>query len=282
MTDLLRKIYYSLSPENRLLVRRIVFLPVDVFEHVTGRRHPLQPPRGLIFTGRGDFIETGRHFVLMLQNHAGLTPRHRVLDIGCGIGRLAVALTEVLSAEGSYDGFDIVKTGIEWCQKNISSRYPNFRFIHLPVRNHLYNLSTETSGTSIHFPYDNNCFDIAVATSVFTHMLHAEVGHYLQEISRTLVPGGMAMLTFFCIDDCSRPYMNSAEIRFPYKLHKCYIMSQKVPEANVAYELEEIQNLFDNAGLTLLHRIPGRWSRAPEYASSSEFQDTFFVCKSQR
>ncbi|MFN4298656.1 MAG: class I SAM-dependent methyltransferase [Thermaurantimonas sp.] len=279
MSDFLRKIYYQLRPEHRLLVRKVLFSPLDIFDHISGKRHPLRPPRGLIFTGRGDFIETGRHFVQLLQTYSGLSSSSKVLDIGSGIGRLAVALTEVISAEGCYEGFDIVKTGIKWCQKNISPKYPNFTFIHLPARNHLYNLNTEIQSTSIRFPYQNDRFDIAVATSVFTHMLHDEVAHYLQEVSRTLVPGGRAMFTFFCIDERSRPYMNSAEIRFPYRHHKCYIMSEKVPEANVAYEFEEIQNLFKNAQLTLLHRIPGRWSGAPEYADSLEFQDTFFVCK---
>ncbi|MCX8149097.1 class I SAM-dependent methyltransferase [Thermaurantimonas aggregans] len=275
----MRKIYYSLRPEHRLLVRRLVYFPLDIFDRISGKRHPLQPPRGMIFTGRGDFIETGRHFVHLLKTHAELTSTSKVLDIGSGIGRLAVALTDVLSADGSYEGFDIVEIGIKWCQKNISSKYPNFTFTHLPARNHLYNLNTHTPSTSIRFPYQNDRFDIAVATSVFTHMLHDEVAHYLKEISRTLAPGGRAMLTFFCIDDHNRPYMNSAEIRFPHRHHKCYIMSEDVPEANVAYDLEEIQKLLHSAQLSLIHRIPGRWSGAPQFATSSEFQDTFFVRK---
>lgn len=279
MRDIPRKIYYALTPNQRLLVRRMVFLPIDIFEQVTGRRHPLHPPHGMIFTGRGDFISSGRHFAELLRLYAGLHPGSHILDIGSGIGRLAVGLTDVLDRSGRYEGFDIVKTGVTWCRKHITSMYPNFRFTHIPLHNGLYNISTSDSSDSIEFPYPNENFDIAVSTSVFTHMLHKDVQHYLTEMSRILKPGGRAMITFFCIDNISEPYMTSGDIRFPYNDDNCFIMSQKVPEANVAYRREIIDKLLNEAQLKLMHIIPGRWSGAPEYRSSREFQDTFFVEK---
>ena len=46
----------------------------------------------------------------VLERH-GLKPEHRVLDIGCGVGRVALPLTRYLTS-GTYDGFDIVKRWI--------------------------------------------------------------------------------------------------------------------------------------------------------------------------
>ena len=67
----------------------------------------------------------------------GLKPNHRVLDIGSGIGRMAIPLTEHLTS-GSYEGFDIVPTGINWCKENIEKRFPNFKFTLTSISNDLY------------------------------------------------------------------------------------------------------------------------------------------------
>lgn len=57
--------------------------------------------------------------------------------MGCGIGRMAIPLTEYLSEEGSYEGFDVVRRGVKWCQENITTRCPNFRFRLADVYNEL-------------------------------------------------------------------------------------------------------------------------------------------------
>src|SRR4051794_26342926 len=56
----------------------------------------------------------------------GLRRDEDVLDVGCGIGRTAIPLTEYLSEHGSYRGFDISRESIEWCSREITSRFPNF------------------------------------------------------------------------------------------------------------------------------------------------------------
>lgn len=279
LSYLMRKFYYALTPTSRLYVRRLIFLPVDVWDYISGKRHRFQPPKGLIFTGRGDFISTGKHFIDLLTKHASLTPDSYVLDIGCGIGRLASALIDVLSEKGKYEGFDIVETGINWCKKNIQKKYSNFNFTHIPAFNKLYNIKATNLSSNLKFPYPNNYFDIAVATSVFTHMLFEELENYVSEIQRTLKPGGRAMLTFFILDKNSQKYMINSEINFPISKGKYYVMDERVPEANVAYPEEVINELFIQNNLEILLRIPGRWSTAPIYQNSTEFQDTYFIEK---
>ncbi|MFC2521093.1 MAG: hypothetical protein ACFNUF_05155, partial [Tannerella sp.] len=53
--SLSRRIYYRLSPRGRLLLRRIYYLPADLFR----RRDAMIPPRGMIFVGSGDFVRQG-------------------------------------------------------------------------------------------------------------------------------------------------------------------------------------------------------------------------------
>ena len=54
-----------------------------------------------------DFTRTGEDQVDFLTEFCGLQADHQVLDIGCGVGRLAVPLTRKLGPRGGYQGFDV-------------------------------------------------------------------------------------------------------------------------------------------------------------------------------
>src|SRR5215211_609011 len=95
------------------------------------------PPEDVHHVGRGDFLATGRMWRAHFIELAYLEPHDDVLDIGCGVGRIAVGLTEYLT--GRYEGFDISPAAIAWCQENITSRYPNFRFTVADIGNTVYN-----------------------------------------------------------------------------------------------------------------------------------------------
>ena len=53
-----------------------------------------------------------------------------VLDVGCGIGRMAIPLARYLNTDGKYEGFDIIPENIAWCQRAITPRYPQ---LYLPT-----------------------------------------------------------------------------------------------------------------------------------------------------
>lgn len=43
------------------------------------------------------------------------------MDIGSGIGRTAVPLTKFLNPDARYEGFDVVKKGVKWCNAKIKT-----------------------------------------------------------------------------------------------------------------------------------------------------------------
>lgn len=267
----LRKIYFALGPFGMRLARRLFYLPVDLFK----KRPPLVPPRGMIFTGSGDYIKQGLTFLEYFKE-AGLKPHHSVLDIGCGIGRMARPLTEYLQSNGIYHGMDIVQDGIKWCQKHISAAHPQFHFHCINLRNSLYN-NQGTAADQIQFPFENEEFDFIFLTSVFTHMPEREVHHYLMEIHRMLKSDGICFATFFLLDEEVRKTMKSESnmMQFPYDFGSYALHHPKVDAANIAFDkaqlLQKIHPFF-----SVKEDWPGKWCKRAE---GKDFQDILVLKK---
>lgn len=254
----------------RWTLRRMYFLPIDAVERISGSKDPMTPPKSRIFTGGVEgFGESGDRLVERLAEVTGLTPKSKVLDVGCGIGRLAVPLTRYLDGDGSYDGLDIVPTGIQWCQDNITPRHPSFRFTLADVYNREYNPEGRTPASEYRFPYPDDHFDIAILLSVFTHMLPADVETYVSEISRVLVKGGECAGTFYLINDTSLSLMNYGQSSKIFKHHQppYWIVNEKVPEFSVAYDEEYVHALFTNRGFAEARIHLGGWCGRPPFWS---------------
>jgi len=232
------------------------------------------PPRGRIFIGSGDFVRTGESIREQLIELGGLQPHHRVLDVGCGIGRVAVPLTSFLGEKGSYEGFDIVKSAIQWCNKKISSRYPTFRFTHIDLKNDLYNLSTEEEAKDFVFPYEEDEFDLVFLTSVFTHMILDDAENYLSQIHRVLKPDGICFATFFIMNQEAKRFMEkSGKEMFRTQRDHHYLFHARVKEANVAFDEDYLVDTMIGAqGFAMESVHYGFWPGRPK-TSLSNFQD---------
>ncbi|MDR1724654.1 MAG: class I SAM-dependent methyltransferase [Tannerella sp.] len=275
----LRKLYYALTPKMRFIARRIRYFPVDLYDSFTGKRDAMTPPKGLIFIGSGDFVKQGEMLLDLLVRYAALKPDSSVLDIGCGIGRLAVPLAKYLSPAGSYHGFDIVKNGIDWCNAHIASKYPNFRFLHVDLKNTLYNDSTSAEARNFTFPYDDNSFDCIALTSVFTHMMPEDMENYLAEISRVMKPEGKCFATYFIVNEAISKKMSEGKTNFMFahSFGTYYLMDKNVKEANVAFGEDYLVSSFKNHGLECQAIHYGEWSNSP---GSFFFQDIAILKKS--
>jgi SAM-dependent methyltransferase len=237
---------------SRLAVRRAINLPRDTFEGLTGRREPLIPPHGLWFVGgESDYKQVNQEYLGYFVNLGGLQPHHRVLDIGCGIGIMASSLASFLSPQGSYAGFDIVRVGINWAQKNIASRFPNFSFVHADIFNKHYNPKGKLASDSFLFPYEDASFDFIFLKSVFTHLLPASIQNYLREIRRVIKPSGTCLATLFLMNAESTELVRvgrSSLTLAPYT-DGCYVADPRFPETAVGIPESSFLERCGNTGL---------------------------------
>lgn len=212
------------------------------------------------FGGR-KFSATGQRLKRNLIKHAGLQPEHRLLDVGCGVGRTALALAGYLSP-GAYVGFDIDEASIAACRR--SPHLQDFSFFHADVDNDLYRPVAGAKASHYRFPLDDSSFDVVVAASVFTHMLEDDCANYAREIERVLKPGGTAAISTFLLTEPVKGQPHS----FHHRVGSAYVQYPDKPTKRVAYELSAFRRWFGAEPQPLL----GRW-RGDGAHQISEWQD---------
>ncbi len=81
----------------RLPLRKTRDMALDAVSLLPFTRGEFVPPRHLQrLVGNGDFQQIGDNLLQLLIEYTDLQPSERVLDIGCGIGRVARPLTRYL------------------------------------------------------------------------------------------------------------------------------------------------------------------------------------------
>ena len=276
----LRKIYYALTPELRFLTRKIYFFPKDILNTILKRRRKYEPKKGDIYVGSGDFIKQGEHQVLLLKDYINLKEDDKVLDIGSGIGRTAIPLTKYLSEKASYEGFDVVKKGVNWCNSKIKKDYANFTFTYVVLGNDLYN-NSKKSAYQFKFPYKDASFDKTFLFSVFTHMQINEIENYLSEINRVLKSGGLCLATFFVYDDREGEVNFRNEFNFPIKRDGYRLMNKKVKSANIAISKTKLDQMILDSGLKTTNFIKGSWNDLSSKNDKNDFQDILVLKKAK-
>ena len=265
-------------------VRRLAYQAVNPFDALFRRINGLDryPP---IHLRRqvgclGDIGGAGPEFVSYLKLLAGLTAGQSVWDVGCGCGFLELAL-EQAGWTGRLVGTDIHRPSIEWAQRTITRRQPDFRFVHADIRNDAYWPAGRLSATEWLSSFAERDFDIVVAKSLFTHMLPDELDIYLHAISMRLTATGKALITGFVLNPAQEALHASHQIRFirPAPGSVYAVRHLDAPTAAVAYDEPYLTERLRQHGLGVRDGTRfGYWSGRQDGLS---FQDILVLHKTR-
>jgi SAM-dependent methyltransferase len=155
----------ALDPRLRALVPPLP--PSELREIVADRDLEL-----FLWTG---YLDAERILELYAE-HGPDRPRPRILDFGCGCGRLTRFLN-ALADRCEIHAADANGRHAEWCAENL----PGVQTVH--------------NAPSPPLPYAEATFDLVYTVSVLTHLDAAAGARWLAELERVLAPGGVLVAT---------------------------------------------------------------------------------------
>jgi len=204
------------------------------------------------------FLSSGRREAERLIEKCGVTSEGRILDVGCGVGRLPIGVLSYMEKLPQYWGIDVDSNSISWCMRYIARDQSRFHFERINVHNRRYNPSGESFDNSFHFPYADCAFNVIYLYSVFSHMMPGDIKAYLTEFRRLLEPAGRIFFTAFVEEDVPQVMENPPGYRMNWSgaLH-C-----------VRYQKEFFESLVADAGFEV---------RMFEYGQETDGQSGFYL-----
>lgn len=144
------------------------------------------PPRPLLWKALGRMsgrafvnsgAETAAALIQVFQACDLLDCPVRILEWGCGPGRVIRPLGQCLGGNAQLVGVDCDAKTIRWCK----SALPDLSFFQC--------------GEIPPLPFGPDAFDACYCISVFTHLSSDRMSNWLAELARVLRPGGLLVFT---------------------------------------------------------------------------------------
>jgi len=173
-------LYYILGPERFLEWAHSVGVATDAQLRAASAAIPPQTLRSLVAAPSVSvFLWTGlrdaANFLRLYQKHADTKDCVKVLDFGCGCGRMTRFLRAIPWLK--VHGTDVNPALAEWCRRNLDR------------------VRTEVNKPIPPLAYSSMEFKLVYSCSIFTHLPELSALQWLGEIQRILAPKGIAILT---------------------------------------------------------------------------------------
>jgi ubiquinone/menaquinone biosynthesis C-methylase UbiE len=204
------------------------------------------------------FLASARAEAGRLVEHCGLSKECRVLDVGCGVGRLPIGILDHVGEIQCYWGVDVDNGSVRWCNRHIHRPHPMFQFQHIEVLNRRYNASGRPLDQSFRFDFDDQAFHTIYLYSVFSHMKTEDILVYLREFNRLLRPNGSIFLTAFIEE--AVPNMSENPVGYRMNWHGALHC--------VRYEKAFFWALLEEAGFTVTRFV---------YAQETDGQSALYL-----
>ncbi|MEM8711859.1 MAG: class I SAM-dependent methyltransferase [Planctomycetota bacterium] len=242
------------------------------------RLHEIRTPRpddeSIRSIGNG-YEEVAAEFLSFMVDLAGLQPDASVLEVGCGIGRMALGLSAFLSS-GRYLGLDIMESALNVARATIDGDR-RIRFGYLDLYNGWYH--SEGTGRALDLSLAREVDgkqDLVFMTSVLTHLFPADAEHYLRECRSVMKPGGALLVTAWLVNATTRRHIleQRSAIAFHEQEGGYWVQSVENPEGAIALEEGFVMGAIERAGLRIERLERGYWA---DQAHGLTFQDLLIL-----
>jgi SAM-dependent methyltransferase len=188
------------------------------------------------------YLESAEKEAKRLVEHFQCNLNSRVLDIGCGLGRLPIGIIRIIG-EIDYTGIDVDNISINWCNRFIGKYHPSFKFHHLSVYNERYNNTGTKIDRNFRFDFAESSVDIIYLFSVFSHTTEEDMRIYLKEFDRILQKNGSVFFTTFVEENVPDITFNPVN----------YVVKCSGPLHIVRYNKDYIFSIIKEYGFTIVN-----------------------------
>jgi phytanoyl-CoA hydroxylase len=238
------------------------------------------------WVGGSDPELVGEACLWALQRYLQLRPSSRLLDFGCGVGRVMLSVLKYHPDVGHITGFDIMPQVIRFCDSHIASAFPQASFELIAGSNDHYDHFIAQAGQVAPKTHQQlqaqytGAFSGIYAFSVFTHVELADLNALLRLLSSLTAPGGQVLFTAFMLTPATRRAIGERRCRFPFAEGPLdtegdtFVGNPRDRLGFIAFDHSLIERATFDAGLNIHHIEYGSWAGT---TSSASLQDVI-VC----
>lgn len=242
------------------------------------------------WVGGSDPEQVGDACCAILDRYILINENSRILDFGCGVGRVLLSVLKHYPTVSKIKGFDIMPQVIEFCKAEIAAAFSNTSFELIGGSNDHYDEFINAADSTMAINNDvvlhrySRQFNSAYAFSVFTHVETSDFRALLTLIVELLEPGGEFLFTAFLLTPYSRRAIEQRQCLFLFE-NDAYETDGQVFTGNasdrlgfIAFDLALVEQMVFEAGMVVTHVEHGAWTGA---GFSSSLQDVI-VCRRPR
>lgn len=229
------------------------------------------PPETLRLVDSEQFFAAGSKQIDLMVKRAGLEPSSWVLDPGCGAGRHALALADLLDPArgGRYIGLDVERSRIDWCRTAITPVWNHLRFFHLDARSQFFNPDghIDLGDSDFQLPVRDASFDLIILWSLFSHVPPDGAEFYFREIARLLTADGAAFVTgyLWTLETADEVAVGNPRFPFPHDRGIWRVQDSEEPEHAVSYKQYWWDERIAAHGLRTEWLHLGNWRSEPTH-----------------
>jgi SAM-dependent methyltransferase len=224
----------------------------------------------------------------VLRRYLHINPFARLLDFGCGVGRVTLSVLKHHPEVGHITGFDIMPRVIEFCEGHIATSFAKTSFQLIGGTNDHYDQFIEAADRSVAKSHAQlraeyaGKFSGIFAFSVFTHVELEDLRALLKLLSALVQPGGQVLITAFVLTPTTRKAIRDRSALFPFAdadpaaEGDIFVPDHTDRLAFIAFDHTLIEQAAFDAGLVIHHIEYGSWAGT---IASPNLQDTIVCLK---